>query len=646
MDKEQLDKLAQPIVDLYNALEMDMLTNIAERLKGKYELLETDPETWQMQQLEMLGMLDQKNINTVRSYAKLTNGQINQMMIAATLEGLEENEEALQAAMLEGAKLLVPKPITESPKIINILNAFTRQAKSILNLTNQTLISSAKQAYIDIVNKSALDVISGFKTGQQALRSTIKQWADQGIPALITKDGRKLGTEGYVRMVITSTMNNATNQMQDDRIEEYGVGLIEVSSHAGNRPGCQPYAGRIFSLKPDHPKYKYLYDPKVGRIGAPDSLFGINCGHKKYPFIEGISERTYKPNKKADDNKVYEESQQQRKYERDIRKLKTREEMFKAAGDVDAAKEERRKIRAKQDQLTKFLDATGRTRRRYREQIVKGGVQDNKNKVKSGSANNLPPEAKDAFKNKPANSDIEDIMKDIKIPKKKPTPKPKPTPEPEIPTTKELDISTFKRITESSDDVLRDAKTIRDLPQEKRKSIKEYTSSFYQHMNNWLRFGKDKDQKVIDIIDTLKETIDESSKGLSEDTMLFRFIETGATKHIFGQDVFDSINNALILGEQDAIDKVKASLIGGALEDKAFVSSTYMEGSFGGGNGINIKILAPKGYKGGLFVESVSMFADEREYLFNAGTKFDIVDVEFENPIVGRRKITLIITPK
>ena len=149
---------------------------------------------------------------------------------------MEDQEKDMQDLIKEGANLAIPQPVSESPVILNILGAYQSQARSVFNLTNQTMLDSSKRAYIDIINYTVMEVSSGYKTSEQAIRSTIKQWADKGVPALIDRSGREWSPESYVRTVIRSTNNNMINEMQDARFIEYGVELVEVSSHSGARP--------------------------------------------------------------------------------------------------------------------------------------------------------------------------------------------------------------------------------------------------------------------------------------------------------------------------------------------------------------------------------------------------------------------------
>lgn len=391
LSKERKNQLSQNVVDIYNQVENEMLVNLAKQLKGQKDLLRDDPAAWQMKKLQALGVLNQSNLRALRNKLRITSAELNNLLYKAGIEGLDDSEKAIEKAKEKGAKLLIPPPLTESPQIIEIFRAYQDQAANTLNLTNQSMIDNAKQVYIDGINKTVADVLAGTKTHDQALRQTIADWAKEGIPALIDKAGRKWGTEGYVRTVMLTTIGNTANKIQDTRMQEYGIDLVEISSHSGARPLCAPYQGRIYSVSGNHPDYPPLSSTSMGR---PAGLFGINCGHNKYPYIEGLSTQTYKPYNEKENSKVYEESQQQRKIERQIRKAKTEADMMKAAGDEDGFKKANQKVAAGQAKMRAFIDDTGRTRRRYREQIVAG--QNTKPKPATKSApkpkpNNTPP---------------------------------------------------------------------------------------------------------------------------------------------------------------------------------------------------------------------------------------------------------------
>jgi hypothetical protein len=784
LGKLAIDKLAQPLVDVYVQMEQDMLVTMAEKLKGKNDLLAKDPEAWKLQQMNYLGMLDRDNLNTIRKYAGLSAALLNKMLYNAMIDGMDQTDGAMEKAIKDGAKLRVPKPISEEPQILNILKAYQDQAANVLNLTNQTMVKSAKKIYVDVLNRSVADVVSGFKTPDQAIRRTVGMWADQGIPALIDKAGKKWGPEGYVRTVVVTTTHNTVHKMQDTRFSQWGVHLVEVSSHAGARPLCAPYQGKIYKIDGNNTKYKNLYTDTS--YGQPAGLFGINCGHYKYPFIEGVNTQTYFPYDKENNDKTYKESQQQRAIERGIRNAKNKVEMYKAMGDDQGVKEATALVKQRQANLRKFIDDTGRTRRRDREQIVTKPITaqstpDHYTELMKQKEKDLKKQQKEIEKqNKQVEKEMQvpNPVHEPHIPqtttqpvieqivhepsKHEPVTKVEPLlksvdqltigdkvsfaqkgfkedqvghitedngkmfqvqkqngnfvnikkeniithiPEenklvPQVETTKSIQVgdtlkfkdmwgdaktgtiksmsdsgydvydghdthfvesgdiiehtpqnggnenwspATFKQLNSSDVDILKDRQTFEKMPQKDVAIVHKYTTSYYSEMNGFLRAGVNSDNsKLIKEVEHLQEVIKNNAKPMTENIRLFRKFNQRAINTVFGEG-FDTLMMDAVKGgnNSQAALELNDKLVGGAFEDKGFVSSTYVQGSYGSGSDVNIDMFVPQGYNGGMFVESISEFKHEKEYLFNSGVLFDIQDVDFSN-----QQITIKVIPR
>src|SRR5690606_17381072 len=193
--------------------------------------------------LENLGMLDEENIKVIQKHANMSSNQLNKLLSEAGLRGVNEFEQDLKAALRKGAKLIEPVPLHQSPQILSILEAYQNQARSVFNLVNASLLENTKQTYRTKIDQAALNVLSGTHSSDAELRRLIRGWAEEGIPALYDRAGRRRTVEGYTRTVMRSTVNNVVNDMQDRRMEEWGIDLVEVSSHDGARPKCAPYQG-------------------------------------------------------------------------------------------------------------------------------------------------------------------------------------------------------------------------------------------------------------------------------------------------------------------------------------------------------------------------------------------------------------------
>ncbi|WP_366593748.1 phage minor capsid protein (plasmid) [Bacillus velezensis] len=363
---ERAEQLSWPIVQLYSAIQTEILENIAELLADDPEALEDDANAWYLDKLEQIGGLTRENVKVISRKSRFSAKVIREILTGVGFEGIEPNEIILKRALDQGKAFYQARPVEQDPAIWKILDAFEKQAHDTFNMINSTMLKESEQIYRDIITRTTAEVLAGTKTSQQALRDTMKQWATKGIPVLKTANGGRRYAEGYAYTVIRTIGNNVTNEMQEARFTSYGVDLVEISSHSGARPKCAPFQGKIFSRSGNDPQYPALSSTSMGE---PDGLFGINCGHVKYPYIPGVSQQRYHPVNAERNEKAYKDSQKQRALERNIRDNKRELAAFEKMHDEIGAKRARRKVLDGQARLRAFLEETGRTRRREREQI-------------------------------------------------------------------------------------------------------------------------------------------------------------------------------------------------------------------------------------------------------------------------------------
>lgn len=354
--KKTTEELSLFIINIYLQIETEILDNIGKSLampEGEVNITE-----WQLMKLQQLGRLTEENYKLMASKSGLTVEAIKQII---------QNEGLASAALVDASLGVVPVALATSNSIAATLMLLEAQAVNKLNLVNTTMLSGAKQVYLDIVNQTTAKVLTGLMTPHEALRSVSGQWAERGVPTIRDKSGRVWSTEAYVPMVVRSTVKKVSTDSQISRMDNHDIDLIEVSSHMGARPKCEPYQGRIFSKSGRSKKYPAW---STTSYGEPDGLLGINCHHVIYPYVEGRSTKRYNPYPKAANDKAYKESQQQRGIERDIRKKKKRLVVAKAIGDKESIKQANKQVRQQQERMREFLKATGRRRKPNREAIV------------------------------------------------------------------------------------------------------------------------------------------------------------------------------------------------------------------------------------------------------------------------------------
>lgn len=378
MTRLELMQLSQGLSDLYTGLETDLLANIAAFLTA--EQADMPSAQWKIQMLAQLGALDRKNLRTITQYVKNVPRMLQDTLQAGVLSALEDLEPGFRQMVLDGILQGTDTPVEDT--MARALKAYARQAKKSMNMVNTVMRYKArdaahkaindtaeladKQEFLNVLNKAAGKTVSGIESRQAAMRQCIKEMTDKGIPAFVDKRGREWSPEAYVNMAIRTTAANTAQQAQFDRMDDYGLNLVEVSSHSGARPKCAKDQGKIFNRSGGGGYTTDLHGRKIryyawseSSYGEPDGILGINCGHQIYPFTPGVSYQTYFPEPKEENAEAYKKSQQQRELERRVRKSKRECMMLETAGDPEGARQAQQLLKQRQDALRQFCGDNG-----------------------------------------------------------------------------------------------------------------------------------------------------------------------------------------------------------------------------------------------------------------------------------------------
>ena len=378
MTKLEIMQLSQSLSDLYTGLETDLIANIAEYLaEGN---LDSPTAQWKIQMLARLGALDKANIKTIAEYAGIAPDMLTEALETAALNGISELEPGFRNLVRDGIVNGTEVPIEKT--MAKAVTSYRRQAQKSLNLVNTVMLYKAKstaqkiindtaelaekQSFIDMLNKAAGKTVTGIESRQAAMRQCIKEMSEKGIPAFVDKLGREWSPEAYINMDIRTTVANTAQQAQFDRMDDYGLDLIEVSSHAGARPKCAEDQGKIFNRKNKdgyttdlHGRKVRYYSWERSSYGEPDGILGINCGHHIYPFIPGLSYQTYFPYDEYENQQEYKKIQNQRELERRVRKSKRECIALETAGDTEGLQKAQVTLKNRQKALKQYCADNG-----------------------------------------------------------------------------------------------------------------------------------------------------------------------------------------------------------------------------------------------------------------------------------------------
>ena len=379
MNKLTSLQLSQGITDLIVGLETDLIANIAAYLAAGR--IEEDTAKWKMKKLAELGKLTKQNAKTISEYAGKTPELLELTLQRAANSAIQELAPGLKRMVQEG---LIDRRATPSMSgnMLNSLKMLQKQAKKDLNLTNTTMKYKAKNAamqvinrtaelankqeYIDSLNKATGKVVTGIEARQSAMRECIGEMTQKGIPAFVDKNGRNWTPEAYTNMCIRSTVGSVAKETQFSLMDEYGLDLVEVSSHSGARPLCAKDQGKIFNRNGgggyttdlDGKRIRF-YAWRSSSYGKPAGLLGINCGHQIYPFLPGISVQTYFPYDEKENAEQYDKICKQRELERRVRATKRECTSLDTLGDKEGFDKAAYKLKQQEQQLKSYCEKNG-----------------------------------------------------------------------------------------------------------------------------------------------------------------------------------------------------------------------------------------------------------------------------------------------
>lgn len=317
----QLDIYSGNMSELYQSLEGEIIRQIIRRLnRGS-----SDITIWQAQKLQELHLFNNDVSRYLSEVTLVAEKEIQKMFEDAGNEIVQDVDKAM--------------PYDKKPKPNNLdetMRAYYNQSWSdINNYVNQTLVTTAygtgtaAMAYQNTLNKTSAMFNTGLYTFEQSLERAVNELAQKGINSMfVDRGGNTWSLERYVRTVLKSTLGNTYDTLRKERMSEYGVYTVVVTSHAGAREACSIIQGSVVDLRypedlPDNWPYKSIYDESWGAsYEEPSGHRGINCRHLHIPFIPGVNTNNQPEFDQELNAEVAKARDTQRRIEREIVRYK------------------------------------------------------------------------------------------------------------------------------------------------------------------------------------------------------------------------------------------------------------------------------------------------------------------------------------
>lgn len=609
------EKLLQEMYKIYSQAEQKILENVTKRVKrGITEQGANEQKLKDLQELK----------NEIAKIANDSNGlaKINAKKSIFNAYGLPDS------VMNDVVPEHVQRMILETNNLIDG--------------TSFQILRNTQDAYRQVIAETSTSVLAGSETRVQAAQSALNKFSAKGITGFVDRIGRNWDIASYVEMATRTATSRAALQGHVDRQTAIGNDLIMVSSFGATCPICAPWSGKVLSISGKDPRYPSL------DLAKSSGLFHPNCKHTITAYFEGMDyvepERAYNPD-------LYDAIQKQRYHERQIRKWKRVEAV---ALTPEAKARAARKVSAWQEVQRKHVGAWN-LRRKYARESIKNRIGD-ASKVRELILEPLsvakpvkatesvtemykkligPNPSKD-FKalGTTSKSYAKWLKEQVDIASSSATKPTKPA--------KDFDPLLYREITSKSDPLIQ-AHTdfIENLPEDEKSALVTYTGGAYSDMNDALRRGKVEGSQYQKQIEGCHRAFSSpSNPGVSEAIKVYRHAGSDCIKYMFGEgdkpnyELNSRVNDILRAYDGDdknikkQLDELKKEIVRSTCTEKGFMSTSWEDSHFVHDQGIEFQIYISEGYKDGLFVENISNFRSEREFLINSNQTLRVMDVE------------------
>ena len=382
---ELLDALPEELAELYRGLEDTLLDEICSRLKAADQLNEVTVQD--IRALRAHGI----DLKEIEKAIRQTSG-ISEKKLKKLLDDVVERNQKYYTEMIDLAHVTQPETLVDAATVDTIrrqtLDTFRNLTASMGFLVDagRTMLPPAK-AYQWALDNAVMQIQSGAISYNQAIKTAVKQLAESGLKVVDYESGHRDQIDVAARRAVMTGVNQICAKYTEQSAEYLETPYFEVSAHAGARdvPGASPWSshkdwqGRVYSIHSGD-IYSNIYE--VCGLEYVDGLEGANCRHKRYSWVEGVSERTYTDEQLAhiDDGlgctfdgktyTAYEATQMQRRVERQIRAQKRLKNGYKAANLTDSATAANAKLRRLNAKYREFSKAAGLPEQKERTMVL------------------------------------------------------------------------------------------------------------------------------------------------------------------------------------------------------------------------------------------------------------------------------------
>lgn len=369
LDEKWLEALPDKVTDNLIKQNAEVITVICERIKYFGNLRPT--EVAMLTNSSAFAGADMKAINKIiQKYTRLNKGEINKIFETAA----KEND--VFAEQYYKYRGLAPKTHNNNEYLKNIYRAITQSTVGNFENLSDTYgfklpgkkAMTLRKAYSQVIDKAIYEMQTGITDYNTALRQIVKQLADSGIRTINWESGVSRRADTAARMNILDGVRRLNQEMLLYNGEQFGSDGIELSAHAISAPDHVNVQGRQFS----NTEFNKMQDGDNCTdingntyVGFERPIGEYNCRHFAFPIVIGVSQPVHTDDEllklKQNSAEKYDATQEMRRRETEIRKLKERRMAFSAVGNELDAKRTQRDLNNALRDYGKFCKKNGLT---------------------------------------------------------------------------------------------------------------------------------------------------------------------------------------------------------------------------------------------------------------------------------------------
>ncbi len=283
----ELEAMPLPIEKRMSEMEIRIMEDIVRRIRINDEI--TRSADWQIHRLVQIGKSSEYIKQQIQQYLKLSDGEIDNLYEKVIEAGYSHDEKLYKA---------VGKPFTQfkdNQELQLLIGSVIQQTRNEMVNITQTLgfavemqgkmIFTPLSEYLQkTLDTAVLEVANGTFDYNSTLKKVVSEMTKSGLRTVDYASGWTNRVEVAARRALMTGITQVTSHINETNAKELGTDKFEVSYHSGARPSHAEWQGRVYTKK-------QLVD--ICGLGTGPGLMGWNCYHSYYPFIEGVSERTY-----------------------------------------------------------------------------------------------------------------------------------------------------------------------------------------------------------------------------------------------------------------------------------------------------------------------------------------------------------------